>query len=78
MFPSEETGQATAAPAASVQDGAAHLLTPAGMTSPPEPVAGPEVVSALVDPGGCAQVAAEVPAPQREVPQVCGWDPGHR
>lgn len=77
MFPSEETGEATAAPAASAQDGAAHWLTPAGMTSP-EPVAGPEVVPALVDPGGCARVAAEVPALQREVPQVFGWDPGHR
>lgn len=32
----------------------------------------------LVDPGGCAQVAAEVPAPQRGAPQVLGWDPGHR
>ncbi|XP_058149197.1 exonuclease 3'-5' domain-containing protein 2 isoform X2 [Dasypus novemcinctus] len=40
------------------------------------PVAGPEVVSALVDPGGRAQVAAEVPALQREVPQLFGTGTG--
>ena len=34
------------------------------------------MVSVLVDSGGCAQVATEVPVLQREAPQVFRWGPG--
>lgn len=50
-------------------------MHPSGITSSYS-VAGPEVVSALVDPGGFAQVAAEVPVLERQGPQVFRWDPG--